>query len=365
MLAARATGMGWREATALGVLLNTRGLVELVILGAGLELGVLTAPVYSMMVLMALVTTAMATPVLQALAALSPPRRATTQGGSRMAFSTAGQAFDPGAMTSKWPAPSTAASRRVVSLRARGGHVDLGQADGDDAVRAPVDDLLPHAQRKEREGRGRRVALGPQLRRPAEEARGRVPAHPIARRLASRSGDGREPHDAAERQRRRSPAADPPRAGAPGPASQRARCPPAEWPTVTTRPRSSAMGGRDLAEMVRAARARPRTCPAIRRPGRRGGGTRGTRRRGPSAPPPRRRAGCGLHRTRLPAAAVKDDGDGMRPGSARHPELAELFGAPSRRRSARRRARLPASAPPGRRRPAHARRARRRRARPA
>ena len=64
MLAARATGMAWREATALGVLLNTRGLVELVILGAGLELGVLTAPVYSMMVLMALVTTAMATPVL-------------------------------------------------------------------------------------------------------------------------------------------------------------------------------------------------------------------------------------------------------------------------------------------------------------
>jgi Kef-type K+ transport system membrane component KefB len=71
MLAARATGMAWPEATALGVLLNTRGLVELVILGAGLELGVLTAPVYSMMVLMALVTTAMATPVLQWMA---PPR---------------------------------------------------------------------------------------------------------------------------------------------------------------------------------------------------------------------------------------------------------------------------------------------------
>ena len=68
MLAARATGMDWREAAGLGVLLNTRGLVELVILGAGLELGVLTPPVYTMMVLMALVTTAMATPLLQALA---------------------------------------------------------------------------------------------------------------------------------------------------------------------------------------------------------------------------------------------------------------------------------------------------------
>jgi Kef-type K+ transport system membrane component KefB len=68
MVAARATGMSWRDAAGLGILLNTRGLVELVILGAGLELGVLTPPVYSMMVLMALVTTAMATPVLQALA---------------------------------------------------------------------------------------------------------------------------------------------------------------------------------------------------------------------------------------------------------------------------------------------------------
>jgi Kef-type K+ transport system membrane component KefB len=68
MVAARATGMGWRDAAGLGILLNTRGLVELVILGAGLELGVLTPPVYSMMVLMALVTTAMASPVLQVLA---------------------------------------------------------------------------------------------------------------------------------------------------------------------------------------------------------------------------------------------------------------------------------------------------------
>jgi Kef-type K+ transport system membrane component KefB len=67
MIAARVTGMGWPDALALGVLLNTRGLVELVILGAGLELGVITPAVYSMMVLMALVTTAMATPVLQAL----------------------------------------------------------------------------------------------------------------------------------------------------------------------------------------------------------------------------------------------------------------------------------------------------------
>jgi Kef-type K+ transport system membrane component KefB len=67
LLAARATGMTWRDSTALGILLNTRGLVELVILAAGMDLGVLTPPVFSMMVLMALVTTAMAPPVLDLL----------------------------------------------------------------------------------------------------------------------------------------------------------------------------------------------------------------------------------------------------------------------------------------------------------
>ena len=83
MVAARATGMGWRDAAGLGILLNTRGLVELVILGAGLELGVLTPPVYSMMVLMALVTTAMATPILQVLAlARNGPFRDSTPSSS-------------------------------------------------------------------------------------------------------------------------------------------------------------------------------------------------------------------------------------------------------------------------------------------
>ncbi len=71
MVAARLSGMGWADAAVLGLLLNTRGLVELVILSAGLDLGVLTPPVYSMMVLMALVTTAMATPLLQLFAPAS------------------------------------------------------------------------------------------------------------------------------------------------------------------------------------------------------------------------------------------------------------------------------------------------------
>ena len=42
MLAARAMGENWRDAAAIGVLMNTRGLTELVILSVGLELGVIS-----------------------------------------------------------------------------------------------------------------------------------------------------------------------------------------------------------------------------------------------------------------------------------------------------------------------------------
>jgi len=64
LFAARITGMPWREAAAVGVLMNTRGLVELVILNIGLDLGVLSPALFSIMVLMALVTTFMTSPLL-------------------------------------------------------------------------------------------------------------------------------------------------------------------------------------------------------------------------------------------------------------------------------------------------------------
>jgi Kef-type K+ transport system membrane component KefB len=64
MISARMNGMTWRESAAVGVLLNTRGLVELVILNIGLDLGVLSPALFSMRVLMALVTTLMTTPLL-------------------------------------------------------------------------------------------------------------------------------------------------------------------------------------------------------------------------------------------------------------------------------------------------------------
>jgi Kef-type K+ transport system membrane component KefB len=65
--AARLAGMGWRDALAVGVLMNTRGLMELVILTVGLEIGVLSPTLFAMMVFMALVTTVMTSPLLSLL----------------------------------------------------------------------------------------------------------------------------------------------------------------------------------------------------------------------------------------------------------------------------------------------------------
>ena len=78
LAAAKSMGMTWREATAVGVLMNTRGLVELVILNVGLDLGILSPALFSMMVLMALVTTLMTSPLLsriypERLARAAPP----------------------------------------------------------------------------------------------------------------------------------------------------------------------------------------------------------------------------------------------------------------------------------------------------
>jgi Kef-type K+ transport system membrane component KefB len=66
-VAARATGMDNRPAAALAVLMNTRGLTELIILAVGRQLHVLDNALYTTMVVMALVTTAMTGPIMQLL----------------------------------------------------------------------------------------------------------------------------------------------------------------------------------------------------------------------------------------------------------------------------------------------------------
>lgn len=67
----RASGMPWRESLAVGVLVNTRGMVELVILNVGLDLHILSPTLFSMMVIMALATTLMTTPLIDRI--LPPP----------------------------------------------------------------------------------------------------------------------------------------------------------------------------------------------------------------------------------------------------------------------------------------------------
>ena len=64
-IAARVTGLASRAAASLGILMNTRGLMELIVLNIGLDLGVISPTLFAMMVIMALATTLATTPVLR------------------------------------------------------------------------------------------------------------------------------------------------------------------------------------------------------------------------------------------------------------------------------------------------------------
>src|SRR5437870_1452327 len=57
VVAARSSGLDWRHAAGMGVLMNTRGLMELIVLNVGLDLGVVSPTLFTMLVLMALITT--------------------------------------------------------------------------------------------------------------------------------------------------------------------------------------------------------------------------------------------------------------------------------------------------------------------
>jgi len=63
-ISARLMGMGWREALQLGALMNTRGLMELIALNIGLDLGILSPRIFTMLVIMALATTTLTGPLL-------------------------------------------------------------------------------------------------------------------------------------------------------------------------------------------------------------------------------------------------------------------------------------------------------------
>jgi Kef-type K+ transport system membrane component KefB len=79
-LTSRVAGLRWGDATRLGILVNTRGLVELVVLNVGLELGMLSPALFTMLVLMALVTTFMTAPLLSATRVVGLEEQSATAG---------------------------------------------------------------------------------------------------------------------------------------------------------------------------------------------------------------------------------------------------------------------------------------------
>lgn len=62
--------MAWRESWAVGVLMNTKGLIELIALNLGLEVGIINNQVFALLVLVTLITTLMTTPLV---ALIYPP----------------------------------------------------------------------------------------------------------------------------------------------------------------------------------------------------------------------------------------------------------------------------------------------------
>ncbi len=67
MLAAKLAGENWRESATIGALMNARGLMELIILNIGLEQGIITPTLFTIMVIMAVITTLMASPLVSLL----------------------------------------------------------------------------------------------------------------------------------------------------------------------------------------------------------------------------------------------------------------------------------------------------------
>src|SRR5436305_7878789 len=66
-LSTRLVGQSWRDALSIGILMNTRGLVELIVLNIGLQLGILSPTLFAMLVIMAILTTMMVSPLLPLL----------------------------------------------------------------------------------------------------------------------------------------------------------------------------------------------------------------------------------------------------------------------------------------------------------
>ncbi|RYY55773.1 MAG: cation/H(+) antiporter, partial [Chitinophagaceae bacterium] len=78
MVAARFVGQSWKDSFSIGALMNTRGLMELIVLNIGYDLGVLSPSIFAMLVIMALVTTFMTGPALDIINKIWPEKKPAT-----------------------------------------------------------------------------------------------------------------------------------------------------------------------------------------------------------------------------------------------------------------------------------------------
>jgi Kef-type K+ transport system membrane component KefB len=173
LVASRAMGLTWRESAALGALVNTRGLMELVILNVGLDLGLITPTVFAMMVLMAVISTAMTAPALALIDPYgglqpAPPAAEAAASGGAVLIPVAQPASGP-RLVDMAVALAEAEVPRVYALHV-GRPVERGAlganvpADGDGGAGA-LAPLIAHAQARGVDVRSMAVTS----RTPAEE----------------------------------------------------------------------------------------------------------------------------------------------------------------------------------------------------
>ncbi len=126
LIAARVIRLRWRESAVLGALMNTRGLTELIVLNLALSIGVISAALFTALVIMALLTTFMAGPMMRLLDPHNSLRGGPEAGARRheraadpRAARRGARAFDPGGAPERGGArPAAGAGRAAGTLGA-------------------------------------------------------------------------------------------------------------------------------------------------------------------------------------------------------------------------------------------------------
>ena len=202
-LGAQLTGVRGRNAGVLATLMNTRGLTELVILGVGLQLHILTKPLYALMVVMALVTTAMGGPLLRWIYPdkimqrdRAAADRAAVAGGSAHRVvvlvdepETAGPLVDVGADLAATRAGSELVLAHLVPVRPAS-RLEMGTGLGGELMQMTVVMGQLHELAERSAARGARAVV---LSRMSDDVPGELPSYLAAAEpdtLVLRAGDG-------------------------------------------------------------------------------------------------------------------------------------------------------------------------------